>query len=171
MAENHHADSFAPPVRYRVWFPAPQTHYAEVEARLPAQGADSVEVMMPVWTPGSYLVREFARNVEFETPVTATRKNRWLVAAGGAAEVVVRYRVYCREMSVRTNWVEDEFAFLNGAPTFLTLADGVPRAHEVHLELPAQWKTSVSGLDEVAPHFFSAPNYDTLVDSPILAGC
>ncbi len=169
-------------IRYIVRFPAPQTHYVSVEAILPTAGQHEVEVFMPVWTPGSYLVREFARNVEAISvsdsagkPLvfSKSRKNRWLVATGGAAEIRFSYRVYCREMSVRTNWVEDSFALLNGAPTFVTLVGGLAHPHDVRLELPPQWKTSMTGLPE-APggeaHHYLAPDYDTLVDSPILAG-
>ena len=110
---------------------------------------------MAVWTPGSYLVREYERNVEAlaarapdgkPLAVEKTRKNRWRIqlAAPRAADVTVTYRVYAREMTVRTNWVEDGFAMLNGAPTFLTLADGVARPHDVRLVLPAAWKTTVT---------------------------
>ena len=163
-------------VRYTVSFPAPQTHYAVVEAQFPTGGQASIELFMPVWTPGSYMVREYSRNVEgVKGPgaVVKTRKNRWRIETGGAATVHVTYRVYCRQMSVRTNWVEDSFALLNGAPTFMTLVGGLARPHEVTLELPAAWKTAISGMDEVpggAPHHYRAPDYDTLVDSPILAG-
>ncbi len=92
---------------------------------------------------------------------------------GGAASVTVRYQVYGREMTVRTNFVEAEFALINGAPTFLTLADDPgPRPHEVTLALPAGWKTSMTGLPAVAgsPHRYRAADFDTLVDSPIVAG-
>src|SRR4030095_16833886 len=120
------------PIRYTLSFPAPHTHYVHVRAEVPAAGRDSVELSMAVWTPGSYLVREFSRHVESvtaESPggvalrVEKTAKNRWRVATGGALMVIVSYRVYGREMSVRTNWIESDFAFVNGAPTFLTLAD------------------------------------------------
>src|SRR3954447_4835974 len=101
-------------VRYTVRFPDPQTHYASVEAVLPTGGQAAVEVFLPVWTPGSYLVREYARNIEAISVVDAagkrlsfakSRKNRWRVETGGAQEIRFSYRVYCREMSVRTNWV------------------------------------------------------------------
>ena len=60
-----------------------------------------------------------------------SRKNRWRVETDGATEIRFAYRVYCREMSVRTNWVEDSFALLNGAPTFVTVAGCLERPHEV----------------------------------------
>jgi predicted metalloprotease with PDZ domain len=169
-------------VRYTVRFPDPKTHYALIEAVFPTDGRADIEVFMPVWTPGSYLIREYERNVEGITVADAggkplafskSRKNRWRVTTGGAREIRFFYRVYCREMSVRTNWVEDSFALLNGAPTFITLVDGLKRPHDVRLELPAAWKTTMTGLAEApdgAPHHYLAPDYDTLVDSPILAG-
>jgi predicted metalloprotease with PDZ domain len=167
------------PVTYTVRFPDAKNNYAEVEARVPAGGAKSVELFMPVWTPGSYLVREYARNVEDlravspdgkTLPVAKSRKNRWQIETGGAEQVRLQYRVYCHEMSVRTNWVESDFALLNGAPTFVTLVGGEKRRHDVTLELPAGWKSSISGMDETSPNHFTAPDYDTLVDSPIAAG-
>src|SRR5213075_2732755 len=119
------------PIRYTLSFPAPQTHYVEVTAAVPTGGRADVDLMMAVWTPGSYLVREYARNVEAVSAVGASgrvldvdksKKNHWRVTTGGAPTITLKYRVYCREMSVRTNWVESDFALLNGAPTFITLA-------------------------------------------------
>jgi len=168
------------PLRYTLSFPAPQTHYVEVSASVPTSNRTSVELMMAVWTPGSYLVREYARHVEGvsaatpegrELTVDKITKNRWRIATGGAAAITVTYRVYGREMSVRTNWIESGFALINGAPTFLTLADGAPRAHEITI-LPAEgWTRSATGLPAgPSPHRYCAPDYDTLVDSPILVG-
>ena len=175
------------PLRYTLSFPAPHTHYVHVRAEVPAAGRDSVELSMAVWTPGSYLVREFSRHVESvtaESPggialrVEKTAKNRWRVATGGALMVIVSYRVYGREMSVRTNWIESDFAFVNGAPTFLTLAGEPRRPHEVSIVPASGWTRSITALepavrpkpDTTAPHTYCAPDYDTLVDSPILIG-
>jgi predicted metalloprotease with PDZ domain len=172
----------AEPIRYTLSFPAPQTHYVDVNASIPTGAQASIEVMMPVWTPGSYLVREYARNVEAFAartadgrglPVAKTLKNRWRIATGGAPRVTVTYRVYSHEMSVRNNWIDAEFAMLNGAATFVTLPEPGPRPHEVTVLLPAAWKTSITGMpdapDGEANHY-RAPDFDTLVDSPIVAG-
>lgn len=170
------------PIRYTVRFPAPQTHYLEVEASIPTGGGAEVEVMMAVWTPGSYLVREFARQVEgmsARSPegqplrVEKSRKNRWKVQTGGAGRVTLAYRVYCRELSVRTNYVDSQFALLNGAPTFVTLVGGAKRAHEIEVVPPPGWLTSITGLPDQPggkPHRFVAGDFDTVVDSPILVG-
>lgn len=171
------------PIRYVVRFPAPETNYLEVEARVPTDGRPAIEMMMAVWTPGSYLIREYQRNVEGVTATAAgrplavqkTTKNRWRIATGGAREIAFAYRVFSHEMTVRSNWVDADFALINGAPTFMTIAgDNGPRPHDVVLQLPAAWKTSVTGLPAhpraSAPHSYAARDFDTLVDSPILAG-
>ncbi|MGB9611943.1 MAG: M61 family metallopeptidase, partial [Bryobacteraceae bacterium] len=168
-----------PALRYTLRFPQPHTHYVHVTATMPA-GREEVELYMPVWTPGSYLVREYSRFVEDfraqdpqRRPLawTKTRKNRWKVHAGGAPEITVSYRVYARDMAVQGNWVDASFAMLNGAPTFMTLAGAGRMRHEVRLELPPAWSKSISGMREgPAPHSWIAEDYDELVDSPIYAG-
>ncbi|MPZ17511.1 MAG: PDZ domain-containing protein [Luteitalea sp.] len=183
MASNLAGQTVPEPIRYTVRFAAPQTNYVEIEATYPTGGRPAIELMMAVWTPGSYLVREYSRHVEDLTakaptgsalPVEKTRKNRWRVTTQGASSVVVQYRVYAHEMSVRTNWVDAGFALLNGAPTFITLAEtSVARPHDVTLSLPDGWKTTQTSLPaapEGTPHHYVAPDFDTLVDSPIVAG-
>src|ERR1700730_4758089 len=135
------------PIRYTLSFPAPHTHYVEVDASIPTDGEPQVDLMMPVWTPGSYLIREYSRNVESLTAkdgasgapllVEKTRKNRWRVAANRARVIGLHYRVYCREISVRTNWIDDEFAQLNGAATYITRLDARDRPYEIKLQLPS----------------------------------
>jgi len=168
------------PIRYTLSFTAPHAHYVEVRAEVPTSGRNEVELMMAVWTPGSYLIREYERHVENVAAtgsgralsVTKTAKNRWAIATGGADTVVVTYRVYGREMSVRTNWIESGFALINGAPTFLTLADSDARPHEITLTLPASWTRATTALPTLAgkPASFRAESYDVLVDSPLLLG-
>ncbi|HEY0553936.1 MAG TPA: PDZ domain-containing protein [Thermoanaerobaculia bacterium] len=177
------------PISYTLRFPAPQTHYVEVEARVPTGGRPEIELGMAVWTPGSYLVREYSRTVEGLTAATGageplaaekTAKNHWRIATRQAPEVVVRYRVYCREMSVRTNFVDSGFALLVGAGTFLRLEGSPGAAYDVRLELPAAWKVSASPLAPLSSsaatgggageHAYRAEDFDTLIDSPIYAG-
>jgi len=167
-------------VRYTVRFPEAKAHYAEVDALVPTEGRPQLAVFLPVWTPGSYLVREFSRHLEQVTAtaedgtaLTAekTAKNRWSIASGSHPRVRLHYRVYGREVGIRGNWMESDFAFLNGAAIFVAPVNLPQRAYEVKLELPAGWRGAYTALDPTAdPTRFTAPDYDTLVDSPILAG-
>lgn len=169
------------PIRYTLRFPAPHTHYVEVEATYPSGGRPHVDLFMAVWTPGSYLIREYERHVEDVRSTGAdgsarsaekVAKNRWRVQAAGAPRVTVHYRVYGREMTVRNNWIEAGFAMLNGAPTFLSLADAPAMPHEVRVELPPDWKQAATPLMPVpgSEHAYRAEDFDTLVDSPLIIG-
>lgn len=170
------------PVQYTITFADADRHLIDIEAVIPTERREEVTLMMPVWAPGSYLIREYARNIEtisaerLSPPepleIRKIRKNRWAVATGGDGAIRVRYRLYAREMSVRTNWVERDFALINGPPTFITLADDDPRPHRVRFHLPTHWKRSVSALPTVAgePHTYIAADFDALVDSPTVLG-
>jgi predicted metalloprotease with PDZ domain len=186
-------------IAYTLRFPAPHTQYVEVEAVFPVAAlartdaaADAIELLLPVWTPGSYLVREHSRHVEAlaaSTPegaplaVDKVRKNRWRVSLANPApaaasvpapaHVIVRYRVYARDLSVRTNFVDADIAVLNGAATFVTAAGGESLAHEVTLVPAAGWSAGVTALPvhpDGAEHHYLASDYDALVDAPIVAG-
>ena len=174
------ADS-SPAVRYLLRFRAPQTHYINVEAWIPVEKRVKIDLMMPIWTPGSYLIREYARHVEGvsatldgrRVPITKTSKNHWEVETAGGKEVVIKYRVYGHEMSVRTNWIEADFALINGAATFMIPSDSQRRPFDVRFELPRSWSNIATGLRKHPTHQthrFLARDFDTLVDSPFLIG-
>jgi predicted metalloprotease with PDZ domain len=166
------------PIRYILRFPNPSTHYLEIAAQIPASGPKP-EIFMAVWTPGSYLVREYARNVEaleaFDEngralDVHKTRKNRWQIEAGDAKSLTVKYKVYANEPTVQGNYVDAGFAMLNGAPNFVTVEGAEKRPYEVKLELPAAWHESISGLGKTGENAYAAEDFDQLLDSPIYAG-
>lgn len=171
-------------IRHTLRFAAPETHYLEVESSFPrpADPHADLELSMAVWTPGSYLIREYSRHVESISawseegaplPIRKTRKNRWSVSPVGArpGRVIVRYRLYAHDLTVRTNFVEADFALLSGAATFLVPIDGHHLAAQVRIELPGAWRSAVCALPRTEDgEAFLARDYDQLVDSPIYAG-
>jgi predicted metalloprotease with PDZ domain len=149
---------------------------------------------MPVWTPGSYLVREYARHIESLTgradgvPTAAPkiRKNAWRVGHEGAREISVRYHVYCNELTVRTNHVDETHAFLNGAAVFLAVDGHEDAAATIDVVVPRGWQL-VTPLDRADPRGEALPtrssaceggqtvrlvarDLDALVDAPIALG-
>jgi predicted metalloprotease with PDZ domain len=160
-------------VLHRIAIPAPQTHIVHVETTITGELPRSLVMFMPVWTPGSYLVREYARHVEAltaEAPavVTKIRKNAWSVESGGAARVVVRYSVYANELTVRTSHVDDTHAFLVGAALFMGIEGHERLGARVEIEAPREWR--VSTALEAAGAGFVAHDFDALVDCPIELG-
>ena len=161
-------------VRYRVSMSRPHSHLFEVEAEFPA--ADELVVALPVWTPGSYLVREYARHLQdvealtatgAKLPLTRIDKRSWKVAAGGQ-KAVLRYRVYANELTVRTSHLDGSHGYFNGATLFL-YSEALRRApHRVEIAAPQGWRTFCA-LEQDGGAFV-AEDYDTLVDSPFEIG-
>ncbi|MCU1278453.1 MAG: putative protease [bacterium] len=166
-----------PHVEYRIGLAERNAHLVHVEARFPVGGGD-VDLKLPVWTPGSYLVREFERHVQdvacttpdgAPLPVRKVDKSTWRVAAQAAASLVVRYRVYANDLTVRSAHLDDTHAFLNGACIFLYV-DALTNAEaRVTVEPPRGWTVTVA-LPEPQKHTFVARSYDELVDSPFEIG-
>lgn len=163
-------------VRYRVSIPQPQTHMLTVEMTFDAE-APNPEVYMAAWTPGSYLIREYVRNVEAveaftadgaSVPIQKIDKATWRVEMETSGPVTVRYQVYAREMSVRTNFVDDSLLMLNGAPTFMT--PRVPVSGGIELVMETPFEELHTGLRSTAPFTYVADDYDELVDSPVVGG-
>ena len=169
------------PLQYTVSFHDCDRHTIDIEAMIPTSGQEQVELTLPTWTPGSYLIREYARHISeikatnpadgSSLTIEKRKKNSWAVTCRGIPLVTVRYRLYCREMGVRNNWVERDFGFLTGAATFITRKDWMHHPHVVRLNLPSQWPHVATSLPAVdGPDVRRADNYDVLVDSPILMG-
>ncbi len=153
-------------------------HELEVELVLPAELMAQGPIMaLPAWTPGSYLVRDYARFLDRvclvdargeSHPVEKIDKQRWkLPVLKGAARL--RYRLFCNELTVRTNHVDVTHAHLVGAATFLYPEAEPGRPFHVAFEgFPKGWETASSLPRSGKCH--RAEDYDTLVDSPFELG-
>lgn len=171
------------PVRYRVEIPAPHQQYVHVAMEVAAPAGERTRVAMPAWAPGSYLIRDFARHVydlQAETTkdgralaVERLDKQTWRVEHGGRP-FTVRYRVFAAEPSVRTSHVDDRHASLLGSSLFLYVVGEPGRPVTVDVALPPGWSAHTALVAEAGAASgaarFSAPDYDTLVDSPIELG-
>ncbi len=190
--------TFAPEISYTVSMPNPATHLLEVEMRVAATGnrnlPPQLNLVMPVWTPGSYLIREYARHVQdfaaVKNPVQQANmpsltwrkinKNTWQVATDGAREVRVTYRVYSNELTVRTNELNDRHAFWNNAALLMFPEGQLNAASTLTVRPYGNWKiatglplasktsTALNELQAGAAQTFRAANYDILYDSPFL---
>src|ERR1041385_2636478 len=119
-------------IAFTVAMPRPHTHLFDVEVAI-KRSADSPQnevLVMPVWTPGSYLIREFERNVQDFAAADAaghpltwekTNKNTWRITTNGAREWHATYRVYANELSVRTSELNSDHAFWNNANLLMYL--------------------------------------------------
>jgi predicted metalloprotease with PDZ domain len=165
---------------YHLGMSQPHTHYYEVTVDVKDLKKDYIDFKMPVWAPGSYLVREFARHVESfkalnadgkELNVEIRNKNTWRVSSKKASHVKITYRVYAFEMSVRTSFLDASHGYLNGTSIFV-YADGYKNsAGTLKITPPSDWKQISTGLKQMSNKWeYEFPNYDILGDSPIEIG-
>jgi len=163
-------------LRYSVHFAAPEGHTAEIELRF-TPNSDQVDVTLPAWCPGSYMIRDYAR---FVRDLTATGddgkpravhkvdKQTWRIARAGAKELTVKYGLYGHDLTVRTNHIDADHAFLHGPATFLYPVAQRGAQVEVQIHCHDAWV-----LTTAAPHtgrLIHAGSIDELYDHPIHAG-
>jgi len=165
---------------YTLDFPHPETHYAHVTATFKKWKGGNLEIHIPVWAPGSYLVREFSKNVESfraadangkPLKVVKTRKNIWTVSAE-KGDVKVEYDLYANELSVRTSYIDAEHAYLNGTSVFVFAKEYLSKKVNVKVNPSNNWKTISVALNKNTgeENSFVADNYDELVDAPFEIG-
>jgi predicted metalloprotease with PDZ domain len=161
--------------QYTLSFPEPQTHYIEVSLKLQGVGKKAIDLKMPVWTPGSYLVREFSRNVESLTcngTVKKLSKNTWQVTANATGDLEVSYKVYAYELSVRTSYVDVDMAVLNAASIFCRIDSKDKVEYDITLSPFSAWGKINTSLNPIGNDIWKrhASDFDELVDAPILLG-
>jgi predicted metalloprotease with PDZ domain len=162
-------------VRYTVSMPKPHSHLFEVRAEFPPVSGELI-VCLPVWTPGSYLVREYSRHVQqFEVegpdgsplPFERLDKRSFRVQAGGVG-AVCSYKVYANELTVRTSHLDGTHGYFNPA-TLCYYSEALrQQEHRVKVEAPVGWRVTTP-LDEKGGEYV-AHDYDELVDSPFEIG-
>ena len=166
-------------LRYAVHLDAASYHVVKVTLRFPVDG-ERVELALPAWAPGSYLIRDYARfvrDLEASGPdgmarrAVKTTKATWSIETNGARELTVSYGVYGHDLTVRTNHIDAHHAFLHGPATFLYPTHLRDAAVELELFAPEGWTLTTSMAWEGSlPHRLTAANVDELYDHPIHVG-
>ncbi|HEY4197476.1 MAG TPA: PDZ domain-containing protein [Mucilaginibacter sp.] len=167
-------------ISYTVTFPEAQAHYADIEMSISGLNQNTLDLKMPVWTPGSYLIREFSKNVEsFSAEADGKaldakkiRKNIWQISTTGASAIKVKYRVYAFELSVRTSLIDASHAFLSSSGVFMYPEGMLHHPSTVHIVPYKGWTKVSTSLEPVGgdPFTLHSPDYDILFDSPIEVG-
>lgn len=158
----------------------PDSHYFRVVLRCDGLRGASQDFKLPAWTPGYYMIMDYARNVlDFRAADAAgrplawekTAKNVWRVRTGGAASIVVSYDVYAFARSVAESSLDDRQAFISPTGVFMHPAGRLLQPVTVAVK-PFDGARIATGLDPVEgrPDTFFAPDFDILYDSPILVG-
>ncbi len=170
-------------IHYYVAMPQPQTHLYEVSLLLQNCPSPILDLKFPVWTPGSYLVREYSKNLQDFTAycddkllqVCKVSKNHWQINTTdvtNASLVTIKYRIFAAELSVRTNHLDSTHGYFNGAALFFRIPNYNKLPINITIEAPSkQWRVTTA-LPSVPgkANTFRAADFDTLVDSPFEIG-
>jgi len=162
---------------YHVAMSQPQTHLFEVTLQVSGWQAEVLDLKMPVWTPGSYLVREYSRllqdfGVEDDLVWQKLGKNHWQIHTAGVSEIIVRYRMYANELTVRTNHLDATHGYFNGAAQFFFVPGFEHNSIRLTVVPPdPEWQIATT-LPPVAgqSNTFEAADFDMLVDCPVEVG-
>ncbi|MFC5520435.1 M61 family metallopeptidase [Polaromonas jejuensis] len=175
----------AAPLHYRVEIGDLHAHLFRVTLTI-AQPAALQRVSLPVWIPGSYLVREFSKNLQglrahqgtrTAAPVQQLDKCSWQIPCSPAKPLVLSYEVYANDNSVRAAWLDAQRGFFNSTSLCLKVEGQENTPHVLELPAPGAvtgWSLA-TGLSarKVNPQGFGsyvAADYDELVDCPVEMG-
>ena len=145
-----------------------------------------ITVKMPIWSPGSYLAREFDKNVDLVTAkdengksleVHKTSKNAWLITKGKAKKITVNYEVYAFELTVRTSFLDLTHGFVSGSSVFMYVDGHKKESGSLEVvryggfkKITTALKRAGDGIQKETSENFVFDNYDQLVDCPIEIG-
>jgi predicted metalloprotease with PDZ domain len=164
-------------IAYRLSMPDRHTHLFHVELLI-RQVEDPVSLVMPSWTPGSYLLREFPRHVQnfsaesgngTALPWRKTDKNTWRVESEGG-DLRIRYEVYANELTVRTSHLDASHGYVNGTSVFMYVDGREREPLTLQIDVPGDWRITTALPAGERPGCFLATGYDELADSPIEMG-
>ena len=164
------------PLHYTVAVPDPASHQFHLTLAVP-EAPPRIRLMMPRWTPGSYLLREHGRHV---TDVTATVAGQpavvekvdphvFEVRSDGEGDLEVSYKVYGHELAVRTAHLDDTHGFFNGVNVFLLPEGLASRPCRLTLQPPPGWPVATT-LPAHPDGGYAAEDYHHLVDCPVEMG-
>ncbi len=169
-----HAQRYS--VEYTITMPEPASHLYSVQLFVSGLVGQSVELQMPVWSPGRYARMDFARNVqEFAAvtsdgkPVSWTKTNgsRWVLRPGSARSVRITYRVFANsQLSGTFSVLDQHHANWNGPSIFMYVEGQKQNPVTLSVIPPDTWTVINGEVTRPGQRFFRFPTYDHLVDTP-----
>jgi predicted metalloprotease with PDZ domain len=164
-------------ITYRIELHDLHAHQFRVTLAVPTPAA-AQRLSLPVWVPGSYMVREFARHVsrlearqgDEAIALMQQDKTTWQAVCKGRAALTVSYLVYAFDTSVRAAFLDASRGFFNGTSLCLRAEGRESQPHAITLgELPRGWQVATS-MPAQANGGYVAADYDELVDHPFELG-
>ena len=178
-------------LHYKLIIEEPWQHYVKVViVGEKGENQNTLPFFMPSWTPGSYLMREYARHVRRFNASTSHGEALWFIQPEKGVWALdwekshlekenctfqVSYEVYCHEFGVRNSHVDRDHAFIHGPSVFMGVLEEPLRDITLKVEFPPVWSKISTGLKDISTKrnefIYTASDYDVLLDSPLEIGC
>ena len=170
----------SPRISYTLAMPKPGTHIFEIGINFENINDTDIDLILPVWRPGRYLIFDFASglvdfsaNDENNHPLKWDKINKctWRIHIGTNKQLTVNYKVYSNEFDLRTRGLNDEHGFIDGTSVFMYSEKYRYQPITLKVEPYTGWHVT-TGLDIIIGNNleFTAPNYDYFVDCPLEIG-
>jgi len=173
-------------IHYKIGSTNPAGHYFDITLTIQKPDPDGQVLRLPAWIPGSYMIRDFARNIveidatcnNAKVSLTQLDKSSWLLE-NCEGFVAINYRVYAWDLSVRTAHLDTTHGFFNGSSVFLEVVGQGDKPCSIEITRPnvasnEQWKVATTLMRTDGTDFgfgsFQAENYQELIDHPVEIG-
>lgn len=166
-------------VTYTVKLTDPATQQFNVVTDIKNISQDRLDLALPTWTPGWYVVENYAKNLLRFTVTDAqgkwvqprmTRKQTWSVDTKGLKQIRVEYSYRATVLGLNQAKITPDYAFFTGIQLFLEPVGHRNEPSTLKFQIPQGWKLMSPLKDTGDPMTFTAANYDTLVDAPAMMG-
>lgn len=180
-------------LNYRLSIPNPETHHAHIsiDAKRSSVAQKAIDFFIPAWSPGSYLIREYGRNIrgfrafnkqgerlsskQIDKGIYRVEFDSLDIKHLDELEFRVSYEIFCHELTVRTSHIDITHAFIHGPSVFMGVMGEQMLSPELTIEINPLWSKITTGLKDISnkreEFIYTAKNFDEFIDSPIEIGC
>lgn len=178
-------------LHYKISIPNPDSHLLHVQLKtVKDKNETKLKFFLPSWSPGSYLMREYGKNVKnfkaqvangedlfFQQVDKGVYEVDWSKSdlKNSSDEVTISYDVFCHELTVRTSHIDRTHAFIHGPSTLMGVLNKEMLNPEIEISFPPLWSKVTTGLKDISSKrevfLYTAADYDELIDAPIEIGC
>ena len=151
--------------------------YLQVEFQIPNSGLEPIEVQLPAWRPGRYELQNFAKNIRSFSasrpdgsllPFHKLTKDRWQIEPKADETIIITYEYYANQLDAGGTFVDFNQWYINPCTCCMYVVGRENEQVQVHLAAPDNY-TLAGGWQHNGPLSFTAPNFDTLADAPLIA--
>jgi predicted metalloprotease with PDZ domain len=171
---------FSQEINYTLTIDNPHRNYFNIEITYDVQDEENVDFVMPVWTPGSYKIEDWSKNVinvqskndeDSTLACYKTDKQTWRVKVNHSKLIRFSYKVYAYSLhNPYYAHIEKDFAYFNGAVIFMYIKGKKDLSCTLTFEYPDDWEVHTSLQTKLNKDKYQAINFDEFIDCPAFLG-